>query len=113
MSFEIHWLCERCGTKIMTPGEDAGRVVKCPACGTKMQVPGALRAQPAYERDSNVERLAGWGLWYVYWKLFSWGCSLLFLAVIVAWLIYAYNHPEEIKIPKNPVERAIDQLKDK
>jgi hypothetical protein len=93
MSWEIHFRC-RCGARLETDGSYGGGVVRCPSCSTHVTVPGAVAsAQPV--RQSNVERLAGWGLWYVYWKLFDFGCGLVFAAgAIVLFIITAQNSKE-------------------
>jgi hypothetical protein len=109
MSWEIHFRCDRCDTMIMAQGEDAGRVVKCPACSAHVTVPGAVApAQPV--RQSNVERLAGWGLWYVYWKLFNIGCGLVFAAGAIALLIIAAQNNKEGPPPAPVVPVKLENL---
>jgi hypothetical protein len=102
MSWEIHWDCSTCGAKIMAQGEQAGSVVLCPSCCTRVTVPGGAPALPV--RQSNVERLAGWGLWYVYWKLFSIGCGIVFLAVVIGLVILAAQNNKDGPAAPVPVK---------
>jgi hypothetical protein len=53
---------------------------------------GMMPAQPVPQ--SNVERLAGWGLWYVYWRIFRFGFMLAVCIGLIALGVWAGQHPE-------------------
>ncbi len=43
----ITFACDKCGKKMQTGDEHAGRAVKCPQCGNRVTVPGAPFPEPA------------------------------------------------------------------
>ncbi len=47
----------------------------------------------SYDPRDPVRRLAGWGLWWIYWQLFKFGVGVAILWVVVVVSLAAIKNP--------------------
>jgi hypothetical protein len=57
-----------------------------------------------------VERLAGWGLWYVYWTLFKVGMTVILFAGLVTWIIWSLHAQGEWGPRKSTIFDNVPEL---
>jgi hypothetical protein len=60
----------------------------CPHCG------GPLTMPAAWSPDDPVRKLAGWGLWWVYWRLFVNAVGFLFLVAVIGFWVVMFTRQD-------------------